>query len=267
MNQTRETESRQEELRILAELAQAVGRNHKILPSLEMTGFMAVCGKEYSGELMVVGRAVNGWAKQTWTSESLSFDSNIQEFVDDVLRSVTAPQSCPMSWVSSAWGNSTFAPPSNWSYHGAQDYNSRKSAFWRVIRDVVGALKIADVDNESWPSHLLWSNLYKISPARGGNPSARQRSIQRPKSIDLLRKEVEQYKPRRVLFLTGYDWVAPFLKHISSNTSAVHDSRYVHAVGTFNHTGREECSFVVAVHPQGKQEAEWVQEVIEAFEN
>ena len=266
MNQNQEDKSRQGELQILAEMARRVGQNHKILPALELTGFMAMRGKNYSGELMVVGRAVNGWAKKTWTPESMNSDSNIQEFVNDVLRSVSAPESCPMSWVSSAWGKSTVFQASNWAYHGAQDYNSKKSAFWRVIRDVIGKFKVADINDDTWPSHLLWSNLYKISPSEGGNPSAKLRSIQRPTSIALLEKEIEQYKPRRLLFLAGYDWVAPFLDHLAPNVSKVRDSPYIHAVGSVDYVDRDKCCCVVAVHPQGKNEANWVRDVVKAFE-
>lgn len=256
---------RHAELQILAKIAASIGRNHSVLPSNEVTGFMAMQGKYYNRQLMVVGRAVNGWTKKTWTPESLASDENVQEFVACVLRSVTASESCPMQWVSKAWGNRTTERPSNWVYHGNQEYDSQKSAFWRVIRNVVGKLELADVGDDAWPSCLIWSNLYKISPATGGNPTGKLASLQRDNCISLLETELRVYKPRRMLFLTGYDLASPFLKQLAPNVTSVRGS-YVQAIGTSAVDVNDACTVVVAKHPQTKLELSWVKEVFQAFQ-
>ena len=263
---SREVISRQAELKLLASIATNIGRNYDNLPLDEVTGFMAMQGRNYDGGLMVVGRAVNGWTKRKWTPEAFNSGINVQDFVDCVLKSVTASESCPMQWVSSAWSNSIVTFPSNWAYHNTQDYNSRKSAFWRVIRNVIGQLDLADIEDAAWPSCLVWSNLYKVSPAVGRNPSGKQRSLQRENCILLLEKEIQIYKPRRLLFLTGYDWAEPFLKHISPNILEVRNSRYVQAAGTFNSENDNVCRIVVAAHPERKLEAIWVQDVLQALQ-
>lgn len=150
--------SREVELQILTKMAATVGRNHRLLPPdevTEVTGFMAMEGRLYNRELMVVGRAVNGWTRQTWSPESLASDKNVHEFVNLGLKSVTAPESCPMTWVSRSWGKHTFGWPSSWACVGRQDYNTRVSAFWRVIRMLVGKLGLANTENDTWPSHLV----------------------------------------------------------------------------------------------------------------
>ncbi|HEX8549922.1 MAG TPA: hypothetical protein VF681_00065 [Abditibacteriaceae bacterium] len=257
--------SREAGLQILAEIATSIGRNHHLIRSDAITGFMAMQGRHYNNKLMVIGRAVNGWTKETWEPKSLGAADSVQGFVDGILMSVTAAESCPMQWVSKAWGNRLTARPSNWNYVGNQDYNTRKSAFWRVIRSVVGELRLANVEDDSWPSHLVWSNLYKISPAAGRNPPAKMCSLQREDCISLLEMEIQIYKPRRILFLTGLNWADPFLKRIAPNICPVPNSYLVHAAGTFSRGTSDACTVVVATHPERKPETEWVQEVIQAF--
>ena len=74
----------------------------------------------------------------------------------------------------------------------------------RVTRETVGRLGIADISTRSWPSTLCWTNLYKISPFAGGNPSRSLADAQLDKCIQILKIEVSDWKPRRLLFLTGY---------------------------------------------------------------
>jgi hypothetical protein len=244
---------REAELQILANIADAIGRNHHMLPPGKITGFMAMVGQAYTRELMVVGRAVNGWRTEC-TPEALTTEANLQQFVQDVLYNVTEEASCPMRWVSTAWGSTT-------------DYNTRRSAFWRAIRRVVGALNIADIEDAAWPSCLIWSNLYKIAPVAGGNPSATLCSLQLNGCVSLLEEEFQTYRPRRLLFLTGIGWADPFVKHLTPSLTVMPDSRYVQAVGKMLESSHDASTMVVAVHPQGKPEGSWVQEVVEALQS
>jgi hypothetical protein len=244
---------REVELQILASIADTIGRSHHMLPSGEITGFMAMVGQTYQRDLMVVGRAVNGWRAEC-TPEALTIQANLQQFVQDVLDNVTDQASCPMRWVSTAWGNTQY-------------YNTRRSAFWRAIRRVVGALNIADIEDAAWPSYLIWSNLYKIAPAAGGNPSAMLCSLQLNGCISLLEEEFQTYRPKRLLFLTGIGWAGPFVKRLAPSLTVVPDFRYVQAVGKTLENNHDASTIVVAVHPQGKLEGSWVQEVVEAFQS
>ena len=151
---------RDAEKMLLENIAIRLGNNSKDIPNEPITGFMAMAGKLYTHELMVIGRAVNGWTK-TWLPSELKDKGNICQFINGVVESVTDPVQCPMRWVSDSWQNND---------HG---YNTRRSAFWRCIRSAVGVLSIADIQNPEWPSHLVWSNLYKIAPRGGGRQSVR----------------------------------------------------------------------------------------------
>lgn len=175
-----------------------------------LTGFLAARGCEYSHDLMVVGRAGNGWAR--YEEDEGIFDpkegnegeyvlkdkGSIEEYARSVKRSVTqgteyCSPGCPMSWVINRWNET--------------EYKTRTSAFWRCIREVVGRLEIAPINDgpdSKWPSHLVWSNLYKIAPLSGGNSGGFLRRIQQEGCEKLLEWEVTTYKPKRILFLTGY---------------------------------------------------------------
>lgn len=232
-------------------LLAAVGRNAARLPLSQITGFLAMAGRSYDHGLMVVGRAVNGWAEGILPSE-LGTSSTVSRYAQFVQDSVAGDGVCPMLWVTDGWG-------------ATHCYNTKRSAFWRCIRGVVERLHIADTQQEVWPSHLVWSNLYKVSPADGGNPSDRLCEVQLPGCIDLLRLEFRTYKPSRTLFLTGTEWADPFLGLISGLQAGAR-FRYVKRFGIGRLNDGHVLRCVVAVHPQGSPEADWIQEVVEAYD-
>ncbi len=219
----------------------------------ELTGFMSMVGLSYSNELMVIGRAVNGWSTG-WNPKSWNDECIREQFANDIFDSVTNGDTCPMRWVSEHWGK-----------HDDLHYNTRKSPFWRVIRNVVSELRIADVETLGWPSHLVWSNLYKIAPYDGGNPSNKLCSFQFEGCKTLLQEEFRLFKPKRALFLTGLDWAEPFLAEFTPPVDAVSGYQYVEAAGQIIFGEAQTCQVVVAVHPQGKSEDVWVNEVTAVF--
>ena len=101
----------------------------------------------------------------------------------------------------------------------------------------------------------LWSNLYKVSPAEGGNPSERLRRIQLPGCVAMLQVEIEIYRPRRLLPLIGDHWVKPFLCALGAVT-VNGPNQSVRRASVLQHGGQ--TRFVVASHPQGKPEKDWV---------
>ncbi len=239
------------------QLLPLIGRNADRLPSLAVTGFLSMAGSHYKNELMVVGRAVNGWAEGI-TPESLAKQATSLDYAAAIFDSVVGNGSCPMAWVTNCWAN-----PSNQD----SQYNTKKSAFWRVIRSVVAETDIANTDEDTWPSHLVWSNLYKISPKQGGNPSSTLRKIQLPGCISLIQQELSDYLPRRLLLLTGLNWAEPFLQCIAPGFTPISGCHYIEAIGKIHQNTANVAKVVVAAHPQGKQEDTWVHEVMKAFEH
>lgn len=246
--------SRIQELDSLRIIARNIGQNFDTLPDAPITAFMAMIGNQYRGELMVVGRAVNGWIEGCKPQE-LNDSRNVNSFIERVLQSVTDGDPCPMQWVSESWGNYD---------HG--DYNTKKSAFWRVIRRVVDELSIADVESPEWPSHLMWSNLYKFAPAKKGrNPSSGLCSIQFNECKSLIEQEISTFSPKRILFLTGMNWAEPFIERLMVDVTAITGYQYVEGIDKISSSSQAHGWVVVAAHPQGKKEDIWVDEVISAF--
>ena len=220
--------------------------------SAPLCGFMAREGRKYNKRLMVVGRAVNGWGNKKSTAE-LQYSSARQNFIDSFRSS---DDDCPMVWVAKSAGNT-------------DGYNTNRSAFWRVIRRVSRRLGVwHDGQEENWSSRLVWSNLYKISPHACGNPSDKLCALQEPGCIELLRKEIEDYQPERILFLTGMNWAKPFLASLGCQQPA--SDGLVEASGTLIVPGGDAAiPFVVAKRPDrrdGSLESDWVEKVISRFE-
>lgn len=219
-----------------------------------LTGFSAAFGQNSTGGLMVIGRAVNGWTN-SWRLGDIQDLRRRQEILQDVEEFGAGPassQACPMSWVSEQWGSST-------------KYNTARSAFWRCIRNVVAELGLADVASSQWSSELAWTNLYKISPADGGNPSQALIDAQHLKCRVLLHSEIYVSAATRILFLTGLDWAYSFLPELNNVRFAPTYNRQVALSGSLMNGSGNPVSIVVATHPQGKDETRWANEVCVAF--
>jgi hypothetical protein len=62
-------EARSEEQDIFTELLREVGENYTSPRKELLTGFVGTEGVSSTGELVVVGRAVNGWTEKGWYPE------------------------------------------------------------------------------------------------------------------------------------------------------------------------------------------------------
>lgn len=237
---------------LLQEMIEAIGRSAADLTDIPLTGFLAMRGAAYCGEMMWVGRAVNGWTEKGWSPSELRNRENVAEFIEMILSSVVVnPNSCPLRWVTEAWGNK-------------EDYNSARSAFWRVAKNTV---LHNNENDQNWSSRLVWSNLYKIAPFQGGNPDNRLAAIQLPFCRELLIQEITAFRPRRVVFATGTDWADDFLDHtrfVRSDPKAF--GQTVLGFGDLVLNDESIGKFVIAPHPQGKGELQWVREVRAAFD-
>lgn len=207
---------------------------------MELATFAASKGVAYDGELMVMGRAPNRWVsgcQADWV-----VDAARKKIVDDTIDVGRSEDS--MLCVTEPC----------------------KSAFWRVIRAVVRDLAIADVEDPKWPSCLVWTNLYKLSPEKGGNPSARLRRMQSAECLQLLELEIAEWKPKRVLILAGRNWAKCLLDRLNVTETACTSGKFVDFVGDLVlDEGKRGVRIVVAKHPQTKPEAPLVQEVVAAF--
>ena len=216
-----------------------------------LTACGTAVGSRWAGELLICGRAVNGWEKEPWFAQQAKKTVVRRDITARALTGWVADP-CPMRWVTDLW-------------HHQTEYNTARSAFWRVVRAVTTELRIASATEELWSSHLAWTNLYRVAPHQGGNPNGDLQSLQRDATTNLLRTELEQLQPRRLLFLTGASWATPILENLSAVNLTATGSDLVQMVGSIKESSEQRGKVVVAAHPQGKPEAQMVREILSAF--
>lgn len=231
----------QQQVLALLEAAHGHMESH---PQRKLCLFIPRTGSSYPGQrkLMIVGRAVNGWDHHL-TAERVANADDRATFLERVLKYENGPNG-NMTWVEDHWPR----PKGK--------YSTSRSAFWRMNRKVAAHFGI---EEPGWSKHLAWTNLYKLAPAGGGNPSGELCRAQFAACKRLLRMEVERLKPSIVLALTGWGWIEPFLGELGAEVKATGGS-LVAAAGTIG-----DSRFVVAEHPQRKPEGEMVREVMRAL--
>jgi hypothetical protein len=229
-----------------------VGASYSKIPEKSVSLLSGQRGSAYTGELMVVGRAVNGYEPSfdpaTWSSDAAKkrdLDLMFKRDGED-----------PLKWVSDMWVERRNA-------EGKRLYSTGRSAFWRVIRQSLPRLSNTD-DVTDWSVHLVWTNLYKVAPVETGNPSVKLCRAQQSGAENVLRGEIETYAPHRVLFLTGSNWFDPFAVPLGFTDLSKPTGKLVQRIGTIPARGGL-AKAVVATHPQGKPESLYVNEVSEAF--
>jgi hypothetical protein len=207
-----------------------------------LSAFWPVCGGRYDGGLMVIGRAVNGW-RECDVAQLAAPDGRRSALQEIRAESEPTDTSDPMRRVIDQAG-------------ARKKYNTNRAAFWRVTRQAT--LAALNVDPGEWSSFVCWSNLYKLAPAGGGNPSDALARAQLPVAADMIHPEVTEFAPTRVLVLAGMSWFRPFAEVLRLAVEPRHG--FVEAVG--KDSARR---WVIARHPMRKPEQPFVQEVLSAF--
>lgn len=218
----------------------AKGENEKL------SVFFPIRGLNATGELMIVGRAVNGWhewnpLEKATLTRVLAMRKEIEDHWKD-------NSGCPLSWVIQGWSRGT-------------GYRASRSAFWRVAKALTERLRIS-TDPNTWPSYLIWSNLYKVSPKQTGNPSSQLINAQMALCESVLQKEIEDFRPKRLVVLAGMSWAKPFIEALGVEPVVLPAKNFVEFAGVMKFEG---CSHntvvVVGPHPQGKREVPLVDDL------
>lgn len=189
--------------------------------------------------LLFVGKAANGWVKIKDIND-----------VKDAFNTVFA-RTDQMEWVKNLEGKKM-------NHHeGDDDYNTKQSAFWRVVKNI--SKKYTKKDD--WYSYVAWSNLYKISPETGGNPNMALRKKQLPDCREILKKEIEILKPKYVILFTS-GWEKDFLWYLQNGQTS-HLKKITWA-GKYEAKlyKIKDVTYITSVHPQGKPEEEHIKTIM-----
>ena len=224
-----------------AALLEAIQRDRGIQPR-ELTMFWPKIGRQYDGDLLVVGRSVNGWFDR-W---DLDLYTSPRELAALARRTGEGLENGDqLGWVLGRWKNRDGG------------YDTSTSQFWQTIRRVV--LGLVGQDETDWPSRIAWSNVTKVAPWRSGNPGSPLLALQLAMGPALLAREVDELQPRRVLALTGSWWFRPFAEALGFSVDW--RSGLVEGVG-----GRHGRRLVVAVHPMTRSPRAVAEAVLAAFD-
>lgn len=221
----------------LAEVAQA-----RVRRPVTQALFWPKVGRLYDGELLLVGRAVNGWIDR-WEPRDPRPPAELAAIARHTAEGTV--NGCPMGWVLDRWGQRD------------DGYDTARSQYWMTARRVVTALVPGSEDD--WPSRIAWSNLAKVAPYAGGNPGSASLRVQRGAAgTALVAREVEELAPRRIVAFTDRWWFAPFAAALGIELED--REGLVEAVGR-----RGEQRIVVAVHPMTRSPAAVADAIIQAF--
>lgn len=195
--------------------------------------------KKRSGFLFV-GRATNGWISSSEDVDVLFGNSEDAIFA----------RSDQMQWVNNLEGNTD-----------KNGYNTRRSAFWRVIKSVTKHFY-----PQEWYSHIAWSNVCKVAPGEG-NPSDSLYGAQVDDCCKILEKEIEILSPSFVIMLTGDAWSKDFISFLNKGekpNSIVTKSWDGYNCNVYKIEG---VFYVVSEHPQSKPEDSHVLCLIDLITN
>lgn len=179
----------------------------------EFTSAPAFKGRLYDDmpiKIMYVGHAVNGWDFDA--SKCLS----IEETVDSVLS---------QDGVSAL---DTFVNAKGYPYMKKNGkpgvYYHYNSKFIRLIKQVLEYQGHSETpttmdtwynDAKEWNQKFVWSNLYNIAPKNGGNPEPKFIKLGMPYYTEIIKSQIEMYKPDIVIFLPLSGYFVPWVRERS----------------------------------------------------
>ena len=171
----------------------------------ELTAAPAFKGRLYEHmpvKIMYVGHAVNGWGE---------LDASVCSCVDEVAEMVLS-QDGPTAL--DTFVNAEGAPYAKESGKTGVYYHI-ESKFLRLIKQILELQEESDSptehdtwynDTKCWNQKFVWSNLYNIAPKNGGNPEDKFIKKGMFQYTEMIRIQIEAYKPDIVIFcpLKGY---------------------------------------------------------------
>lgn len=223
--------------------------------------FVSMQGKYFSNnerKFMLIGRATNGWGSLDVLSKQ-DFGIDAESQFNSLKR---------WSWIESVNGI-LYSTYDREEKNLTKRYCIDKKPYWTYTKAIWEQLPGMIHSDEIWMENIAWSNLYKVSPSQSNNPDWNSQEIQRKACIEILKKELEAYKPTHILAITGYDWFKPFSilfddvydigkRNIlrGKNKNEV----YVEGIATY-----ETAKVVIACRPEWRDRIKFVSSVLDAF--
>ncbi|MBQ0055406.1 MAG: hypothetical protein KBS54_04595 [Synergistaceae bacterium] len=182
---------------------------------LKLSKFFPLEGENYRDSkndvrVMFVGRCTNGWTIHNFK------DMNFETFYSD--------SEMTFDWIGEDGKPRRQVFGSENQYIGYADevdlteqeeeyryyrYPIGKSKFFNIVISVTQQL--TDCQQNEWHKHIVWSNLYPISPELYGNAEGSLKKAQLGAARKVLEAQIAYYKPTHIVFVTGWsDWFEDF---------------------------------------------------------
>lgn len=248
-----------------------------------MHGYRYFDAKDSGGNpfrFMLVGRAVNGWDEYrvpgAFTKEEFIETSmkNFQNAPETVVRGVDYKDR--FEWIDtdgdSAKNALRVGIDSNPDAIKDKPYLLTRSPLWSYSKGIWTNLYGENQPWEKrWFENIVWSNLYKIAPHDGGNPTEKLMKAQKSACAKLLSAEIEYFNPTHILFITGKDWFMPFadlfsnLKLREASRPIGENKNHIYVEGTADYllAGGNVCKSIIACRPELRPKEEYVSQVSE----
>jgi hypothetical protein len=242
----------------LADVLQAVGTSGASSKEQHLTAAGPCRGKNYAGDLLLVGRAVNGWDSGWPRTEAAEREWCVAQARTLLKNGWSENGKCSLGWVVEDRGHDR-------SPEGSPTYNTNRSPFWQLARRTLESLRVVAPDEPSWSSALAWTNLYPVAPSDGGNPSESLCKGQFKTAAEFLKAQFRVLMPARSLWVTDVEWARPFLTAMGTTAGYENPSDpYVQWIGTVP-AGDRQCRLVVCKRPEAVAREPMVEAVARGF--
>lgn len=177
---------------LYAELLDTFATKKKVDPKKKYTLLYPVVGKKFNVTgLLVCGRATDGW-HNGWTIPQLG--KKKESIID----------------------NSKTASKKNWT---AEEIDSlcNDYRFFQLTRDLL--INHYKASLKTYAQYFTWTNLMKIAPEDGGNPTNHEFDMQVGICKRIFKFEIDYLKPKNVVIMSGAitknnNWAYDFLKEL-----------------------------------------------------
>ena len=237
----------------------------------------AVDGKDF--RFMLVGRAVNGWdeyriGEEEYLTRENFIESSIMNLLNDKKAIVFGKDR--FEWIDTNHGkarNTARAGIDRGVVNG--EYSLTRAQIWSYTKSIWDSLYGRETKlDERWFENIVWSNIYKIAPHNGDNPSDELQQKELEACKELLKQEIEYFKPTHIFLATArgywferFEDIFEYVEEKGTNISRGNNKNedYVEAIAKYIYEDGSSANVVVACRPEGRAKDGYVNEVVKYF--
>lgn len=218
--------------------------------------FAGMKGRQYDRQdrlrMMLVGRSTNGWQSASAGLDSKSFGKRMEDIFLD--RNCTS-----FDWIHTD-------PSRPGVFTNGEEYSLGRSDFWNYTGELWRQLNerlnkpIVDLSKYDyrWFEFIAWTNLYKVTE-QGKTPGLRMTRLQLPECMEILKEEIDTWKPNLILIESDADWFSGFSPLFSS--IEIVRNPIVKVAARYNN-----APVLVTIRPERQNREKFVSNILEVLE-